>query len=220
MSGFVNFEDAEKKAVRMATNDGLWEILLGLMLLSFTASAVLHDIWGVPWNYIPLILVMVTGIPLMRAAKKSLIMPRIGQVEFSQGRKTKFKKVNAFLIVLVVLTWIVFLGPVISTSIVQEASLPYWFVDAVFGLLIFIFFVVLSYAFETPRMIIYGLLFGISLPADIILNEKWGIEFPVFNFIAGLVVVTWGVVTLIRFLKRYPLPDEQVRTQIERGTNG
>ena len=24
MSGFVNFEDAEKKAVRMATNDGLW----------------------------------------------------------------------------------------------------------------------------------------------------------------------------------------------------
>ena len=97
MSGFVNLEDAEKKAVRMATNDGLWEILLGLMLLSFTASAVLHDIWGVPWNYIPLILVMVTGIPLMRAAKKSLILPRIGQVEFSQGRKTKFKKVNAFL---------------------------------------------------------------------------------------------------------------------------
>jgi len=212
MSGFVNLKDAEKKAVRMAANDGLWEILLGLMLLSFTASAALRDIWGIPWNYIPLMLVLVTGIPAMRSAKKALILPRIGQVQFSQERRSKFKRVRAVLITLVILTWIVLFIPVLPSVSTDMPEAPYWFIDAVFGLMIIDFFVFLAYAFETPRLIIYGLLFGISLPADVILSGRWGIEFPFFNFLAGLVVVTWGVVTLVRFLKRYPLPQEDSYT--------
>ena len=206
MSEIVSLKDAEKKVVRMATNDGLWEILLGLMLLSINASALLQDLLEVPWNYIPVILVIAAGVPAFRAAKKSLILPRIGQVTFSRERRLKVKKVKTVLIGLVLFTWLILLIPVVPGVVTGTTTLPYWFMDAVFGLLVFKFFVLLSSAFEAPRMIFYGLLFGLSLPVDVILQAEFGVQFPVFKVLAGLVITACGVLTLLRFLRRYPMP--------------
>lgn len=218
MSESRTLKEAEKKAIRMATNDGLWEILLGLTLISFTASAVLRDAWGVPLNYIPTLLVVGIGIPAMRALKKSIILPRIGHVQFSQQRRKKFKSAKIFLIALVILTWVLWLVPGLANIFMNQSGVPYWFIDALFGLLIFVFFVFLSYAFETSRFIVYGLLFGISLPADVILQYNFGITFPVFNFLAGLVMASWGFITFIEFLRQYPPLEGELARDIERNT--
>jgi hypothetical protein len=220
MSQDVSLRDAEKKAVRMATNDGLWEILLGVTLLAFGVSAVLRDIWGVLLSYLPVVLVMAAGIPASRVAKKSLILPRIGQVEFSRKRRAKFKRVSFFLITLLVLTWILWLVPYLSGLIMGKPSTPYWFIDALFGLLIFIFFVFLFYALESPRMILYGLLFGLALPADVILQENFGITFPIFMFLTGTVMTAGGVITFVRFLKRYPMPEGDSSSQMVGDSDG
>ena len=207
--------DAEKSAVRMATSDGLWEILLGITLISFVASDLLREILGVPLNYLPVLLVMVIGIPAMQYAKKTLITPRVGHVEFRSQRRAEFRFVKYFLAALVILTLSLWLIPMFSRSLSGESDLPYWFVDAAVGFLLFLFFIVLSNATESPRLIVYGFLMGLSLPADVILEESWGINFPVFTLIAGLVMTVWGSATLIRFLNKYQPPDEMMLADLE-----
>lgn len=206
MSENMSLKDAERNAVRITTQDGLWDILLGAIILALGASAILRDQLGIPWNYMPLVLVIATMIPGMRAAKKAITSPRIGMVQFSPQRKDKFKRLNSILISLVLFTFVMALLPNIINFKPGTPILPYWFVDALFGMLVVGFFAFLSIAFETPRILLYGLLFGASMPGNVILKEELGIDFPVISILAGVVILVWGIVVLVHFLRQYPIP--------------
>ena len=208
MSKLISTKEAERRAVRLSLQDGLWEILLGLTILSLSASVLLRDILGVPINYIPVILVFAVGIPLTRRIKKDIVIPRLGSVQFGSKRRRKFKIINIVLISLVVFTWLFVLIPNLVNLNTDFSNWPYWFVDAIFGLLLFGFFALLSITLETPRIAVYGLLFGLSLPADIILREALGTQVPIFNILTGCVITVWGTITFIQFLRNYPLPEQ------------
>ncbi|MDH5605754.1 MAG: hypothetical protein OEY93_02595 [Anaerolineae bacterium] len=207
MSEKINLLDAERSAVRLSTQDGLWEILLGIILLSLGASNIVRDQWGFPWIYLPLVLVIITLVPGMRMVKKALTIPRIGLVQFNPQRKAKFKRVNTLLTSLVLFTFIVILLPKILNFGAGMPALPYWFIDALFGLLVVGFFTFLSFALETRRVFFYGLIFGASMPGDVIYKQEFGSTFPMFSIIAGFVILVSGIVVLVRFLRQFPIPE-------------
>ena len=68
MNNQVDLKSAERRVVRLAFQDGLWEILLGLMILALALAAILRDALGLPWIYLPLIVVFTLGVPAMAYA--------------------------------------------------------------------------------------------------------------------------------------------------------
>ncbi|TES89049.1 MAG: hypothetical protein E3J88_06580 [Anaerolineales bacterium] len=209
MSDKISLKEAERKAFRSTFQDGLNDILWGLTILSLIASAILRESVQVPLNYLPVLAVMVVGIPALYIAKRRFTAPRMGLVKFNPRRNRKIKNVRWVMIVLFVITWAVFLLPYIKLGDPVTVEGPYWLVDATFGVLIIALFSFLAFSYEQPRMHLYGLMLGISLPFDVVLEEKTGWDFQLGMLIAGCVMLVFGIVYLARFLRQYPLPVQE-----------
>jgi hypothetical protein len=216
MSEKISLKEAERKAFRATLLDGLNDMLWGVTILSLAVSAILRESIEPPWNYLPLIGVFVIGYPIYFAAKKWVVNPRMGLVKFAPSRRRKISRVRWFLIGLVVITFIVFLIPFVNPGAPVSVKGPYWLVDAMFGLAVIALFSLLAYALEQPRMYLYGVLMGLSLPFDVILEETTGWDFPLGLFPVAIVMLAVGIVSFTRFLRDHPLPEGGVYD----GSNG
>jgi hypothetical protein len=212
----ISLKEAERKAFRSTFLDGLNDILLGATILSLAASAILRENIDPPWNYLPLIAVFVIGCPIFFAAKKWVVNPRMGLVKFAPRRRRKLSCVRWFMIVLVVITFVVFLIPFINPAAPTTVKGPYWLVDAISGLFVIALFSILAYSLDQPRMYLYGVLLGLSMPFDVILEETTGWDFPLGLFPVGIVMLVVGIVSFVRFLRDHPLPEGGVYD----GSNG
>jgi MFS family permease len=216
MSEKISLKEAEQKAFRAIFLDGLNEMLWGLIILSLVLSAILRDPVGVPLNYLPVFLVLVIGIPAQLAAKKWLVTPRMGLVMFAPRRRRKISRVRWVMIILFVITLIVFLLPFLNKGETVTVNGPYWIVDAVFGFAVIALFSFIAFSYEQPRMHLYGLLLGLSLPFDVVFEETTGLDWPLGMFVAGSVMLVVGIVIFSRFLRDYPIPEGGVYD----GSNG
>lgn len=216
MSEKISLKDAERKAFQSTYLDGLNDMLWGSTILSLAISAILRESIDPPWNYLPLIAVFVIGYPLYFAAKKWVVSPRIGLVKFAPRRQKKLSNVRWFLIVLVVITFVVFLIPFVNPGAPVTVKGPYWLVDAVFGFFVVVLFSILAFALDQPRMYLYGVLLGLSMPFDVVLEYTTGWDFPLGLFPVAVVMLGVGIISFTRFLRDYPLPEGGVYD----GSNG
>jgi len=216
MSEKISLKEAERKAFRATLLDGLNDMLWGLTILSLAVSAILRESIDPPWAYLPLIGVFVIGYPIYFAAKARVVNPRMGLVKFAPNRRRKISRVRWFLIGLVVITVIVFLIPFVNPGAPMTVKGPYWLVDAIFGLAVILLFSFLAYALEQPRMYLYGVLLGLSLPFDVVLEHTTGWDFPLGLFPVGIVMLVVGIVSFVRFLRDHPFPEGGVYD----GSNG
>jgi hypothetical protein len=207
MSEKISLKEAERKAFRSTLQDGLNDILWGLTILSLAAAAILRESVEVPLNYLPVVGVFVVIYPLFFAAKKWVVAPRMGLVKFAPRRMRKLSRVRWFMIVLVVITFVVFLIPFVNPGAPVTIQGPYWLVDAAFGLGVIVLFSILAYSLEQPRMYLYGVLLGLSLPFDVVLEETTGWDFPLGLIPVGIVMLVIGIVSFSRFLRSHPLPE-------------
>lgn len=216
MSEKISLKEAERKAFRSTFLDGLNDMLWGVTILSLAASAILRESIDPPWSYLPLFGVFVIGYPIYFAAKKWVIGPRMGLVKFAPSRRKKISRVRWFMIVLVIITFIVFFMTLLNPGAPVSVKGPYWLVDAIFGLAVIALFSLLAYALDQPRMHLYGVLLGLSLPFDVILEETAGWDFPLGMFPVGIVMLVVGIVSFTRFMRDHPLPEGGVYD----GSNG
>jgi hypothetical protein len=85
---------------------------------------------------------------------------------------------------------------------------PGWSVDLGFGIFVFLVCSFIAYTMDYPRLYLYGLLMGLSIPVSVLLEAYAGISFPIAWVISGGIILVVGLITFIRFLRRYPLPNE------------
>jgi hypothetical protein len=207
MSEKISLKEAERKAFQSTFQDGLNDVLWGLTILSLAAAAILRESVEVPLNYLPVVGVFVIIYPLFFAAKKWVVVPRMGLVKFAPRRMKKLSRVRWFMIVLVVITFVVFLIPFVNPGAPATVEGPYWLVDAAFGLGVVVLFSILAYSLEQPRLYLYGVLLGLSLPFDVVVEETTGWDFPLGLIPVGLVMLVIGIVSFTRFLRDHPLPE-------------
>ncbi len=80
MSENPNLKELEKKAYKSTFQDGLWDIQLGLIILGIALNAFIrNDYFLIPYYAVIIVIFM--------AAKKFIIVPRIGLVKFGKERK-------------------------------------------------------------------------------------------------------------------------------------
>jgi len=190
-------KDLERRVWLRTFDHGLWDIAIGLLLLSFGVGILTEFYW------LSAILVPV-GVPAMRDLARRLIVPRIGQATFRGRRKRSLARVRVILTVLALLG----LGMFAFTGLATRDTAPDWMTwirshfVVVIGLIWGGALVVAGWAVDYPRLYAYGaLLFGGLLavdlvPADVHLGHA-------LAAIGGLIALV-GIGLLVRFVLRYP----------------
>lgn len=188
----TDLKQLERKAWTSYHQDGLVDLFLGLLLIAgfFGEVGSLGRVAG------PIL--QLSCAFFLIAAKKWITVPRMGTVRFGPERRAKRKKTAFVASVAVLIT----MGLLALTM----AGRVGWIRDnhTAFSLLlgagVWLVFIVMAYMQDFNRLYAIGALFAGAIAARELLDNR------IFLLIAGLVASAFGIVLLVQFLRKYPLP--------------
>lgn len=194
MAEEIDLRKIEKKAWNTyMSQDGLYDIFMGIMLLTLAIQAYFYNIWFTSFIFVA-VLVVTLG-------KRFITLPRIGLVEFGKTRIMKqMKMMIALLIVFLAVLTLYYLSVLGNKphETVSRLAIP---------ALIASIFVIVAFFLNYIRLGIYGLLYAFSE----ILRGVY--DKPIRNIavlIIGIIALTIGIYVLLKFIKKYPLPEKEV----------
>ncbi|MFX1364963.1 MAG: hypothetical protein ACFFCE_15955 [Promethearchaeota archaeon] len=207
----IDLKEIEKKTWRSTLEDGILDIYFGILILGLGMGMTLSPVVPNPLDkFIPIIFIGI-GLAFFLTAKKMITQPRLGIVKFGikrKGRKLKTLVVLSInLLILLILFLIRFTNPELSLEF------PGYLDGLILGLLFITAPVCFAaYFIQHPRFYIIGLLVGLSF----FLSDLLSIFIPepfdvlvVFSIISGITIIM-GIVSLIKFLRKYPLSKEEM----------
>jgi hypothetical protein len=206
MDGPITPRQVQRRMTRLLNfEDGLWDILLGLVFLELSVYPITRGLLGPTWNlglYLAVLVVLVVGMTLVRRA---VATPRLG---FARPRWTPLKgAITALLIATVLGTFALVLltlrNPGWISSFLPGGAGPLT-VDLAVVLVEVVVFSVMGLVFRVVRFFFYGWLIGLGNLASTALTLQSGIAFNAPLAVASLIILLTGVVLLTRFLLTYP----------------
>lgn len=209
MSESIDLKALEKKAYRSVFNDGLWDLFIGLIILTMGLGTLFGILFNLPdpWNIIiPSLVGNIIAFLVFYLGKKFITIPRIGVVKFGPKRKSKQLKLKIFLFIVFIVNIILFILPL--TGIINYIQFEPLILILILGIGIFtIPFCVVAYFLDFTRLYYYAFLTGIGFFLSELLYPIVGSPLDtVLAFgITGGVIVLIGLYYFIRFLKKYPL---------------
>ncbi len=196
----------ERKAFRSFFEDGLLELFIGLLFFCSVAGSILTEIgvshrWVYPAIFAALLLYV--------WAKKSISLPRIGRAKFGPKRRVNLKKMFAVLIAVqlvtaavLVLVWIGRFpkGPGAGMGLIlKQFAIGFVFYTVPFG--------AMALFLQNPRMLIPAVAGWLYESLRGQLPHLWN---GVLMFgTGGAALVILGAVMFERFIRKYPLPDNE-----------
>jgi len=197
MTEAINLNKLERKAWTSTFEDGINDIGLGLILVVTTICQTFDE---ARFYLYPLFIVPVLFIT---AAKKYFITPRMGLVKFSRARN---KKRHILYLVMTIL--IVILLMLTIKGLLQQLPMT----PVIVGAIVFFIPCSIAYFLNFDRMYIYAVLFTLSFALNEITIANTGViaSGAYAWLISGIIMIVIGVVYLVRFLKKYPLPVKGV----------
>lgn len=203
MENEKDLKELEKKVFMSYFKDGLWDIYGALLLLGFGITMVTG------WDYLMLAFAVLAVVLLL--IRKRIVVTRLGQVKFSSERQVKTKR--SILIAVIIGTLTMIMG-VVFFVLFTTNSMPEWldiwmddyFLTA-FGCVLALSVATAAYIVGVWRYYIYaGLIFIVFVLANILRpNDMESI--PIVA--AGGIVLISGAIILVRFLRKYPLPQQE-----------
>lgn len=193
----INLEVLKKNIYQTYFSDGVWDMVLGLIYISFGLGILVNQNY---WYLFPII----TTLPLV--LKRSVSDPRVGSLKFRKSQRM-WLMILYFLINILVLGFIIFLGMINPSGnpIVQWLTVNLFFV---IGLIIAIILCVVGWLIKFQRLYLYAVFnfIGFALVGRIV---SAGV---ILTFL-GIVIFVSGVVVMRNFIQRHPrimFPEESV----------
>ena len=203
MSQTIHLKELERKAFTSYFQDGLWEILLGLVLLYMGSGRLLtyfglSDAWGT--------LIVLSAPLFLFITKKSITTPRLGRVKFGPKRRGKLRKAVA------VLCCSVLVGIALSVIGIRSD----WHIGEPMGpvlipLKAMIVLILIAYFMAFSRLYAYGALIAAPISIGELLDRytRFYFALPIVFGVSASITFLTGTVLLIRFLRNNPLPVEE-----------
>lgn len=191
----INLEVLKKNIYQTYFSDGVWDIILGLIFLSFGLGVVIDQNF---WYMFP----MLVTLPLV--LKRSVSEPRIGLLKFKKSEK-KWLMAFYFLFNFLILGFVLVLGIINPTGDI----LVHWLTVNLFlmiGLIIAIVLGLVGWFIKFQRLYVYAILIfiGFALAGRII-----SIGFVLT--LLGVLITASGIIVMRNFIQRHPkitLPEE------------
>lgn len=184
----INLEVLKKNIYQTYFSDGVWDMVLGLIYLSFGLGVLINQNF---WYLFPII----TTLPLV--LKRSVSEPRVGSLKFRKSQRI-WLMILYFLFNILVLGFIIFLGIInpSGNAIVQWLTVNLFFM---IGLIISIILCLVGWLLKFQRLYLYAAFnfIGFALVGRIF---SAGV---ILTFL-GVVFLLSGIIVMRNFLKRHP----------------
>lgn len=214
MSQQIDLKELERQVYRSNFQDGLWDIFLGLLLLQMVGAILYRQGWSPLWILLVMAGYVGLGVVGFKAAKKYVILPRMGLVHFGPERDKKKKKLSLVLSLSILAGVIVLAALLLIYNFVVNNPAPAvpqygWLIfSGVFLAVSVIAASVIGYLTDFPRAVLYGWFFGLAFPLNIWLDNQFGITFPLATVLFAAIMIAIGLILFVRFLQRHPLSPQ------------
>lgn len=214
MSEPYDLRHIQRRTVQLITfEDGLWDLLLGIIFMLLAIYPVTRELLGPLWNlvlFLGLLALFVTG---QLVARRLVSEPRIGYVRPRRSPKRRLLFVIAVVMVLitfglVMLTFFSSGNGTTSTVTAESSSARSYLVELIVLLALGALFSAMGYLFGVTRLYFYGWTLGLANLTSIYLEHNAGWTFLIPLAIAAGIILLTGFVLLVRFLRKFPLPVE------------
>ena len=213
MSEDMNLKVLEKRAYRSTFDDGIWDLFIGLIILSIGLGPLFGLVISLPefWNIIiPSLICNILAFLIFYFGKKYVTIPRIGNVKFGPKRKSKQLKLKIFLMIVFIVNVILLILPL--TGITDYIQIEPLFITFFLGFGGFTLpFCVVAYYLDFARLYYYAFAAGLGFPLSRFLTPIVGysLDTIIIFSIIGLIIVLIGLYYFIYFLKKYPLSKQE-----------
>ncbi|MDH4212188.1 MAG: hypothetical protein OEV79_12155 [candidate division WOR-3 bacterium] len=197
----MDLKQLERKAWTSFYDDGLGDIFLGCIILTFALAPMfsrtaLGD-W-IPVAFLPFLFLVLVLLWLLR---KRVVIPRVGLVSFGRARKKRLVKFNVLMLV------VLSVGFILGLLSVRGGVGQAWVHNLRFIAIVLMCFGLAAYFLGFIRLYVYGILVALGVPVGEWLWLHKGVPhhgFPVtFGITAGVIIVT-GFVLFLRMLSKNP----------------
>ncbi len=210
----LNIKALEKKAYRSFFKDGIYDLFLGLILLSLGLPMILYEFGLMDYETIsmPLLIPLILNVGALLFlifGKKYITAPRLGIAHFGKTRKRNMRHVKLILMISALIGVILFfliLFKVFPVGGKNGLPLPF-LIWGIQSLLVFSF---MAYFMDFTRLYLYAFLFAFSLPMTFWLKRNTTLNYPsllAFSLTAVPILII-GCVVFIQFLTRYPIKKD------------
>lgn len=205
----ISLKELERKAFRSVFQDGLWDIFIGFLFTQFAIAPILSVRgFGDFWSSAALFPVYMIVLAFVMVLKKYVVAPRLGMVQFSQKRKSKFKKLIFMTNIILVI------GIIAGAFFVDLSHLKIkWLFPATFSLILLIGFSVAAYLLDLARYYVYGAMNSLAVIVGELLYQFAGAShhgFPMAFGVTSIIMIVTGIILLIKFIRKHPKPSEDL----------
>ena len=196
MSQEQDFKRLQQKTYCAYHQDGLIDIIIGLAIIGFGLNTALDNAAFLFMGWLPIVFY----VPF----KNRFTVPRIGYVKFYASNKLVFGLVIVGLLVLMLGLFVLFIsGPNIFSEQMQDWLRQYYML--ILGCITALCFLGAALLTKITRLYMYALMFVIIFAAG-----TWLYLHPsVYVLITGALIEIVGLWMMVRFLRRYPLPEQE-----------
>jgi len=207
MSQEISLKQLERKVYTSFFQDGLWDIYLGLLLLSMGMSQPLAAMGAsLVWATVLSLALAALGLLIFVGGKRWLTVPRLGTVRFGHARRVGGKRAAAVFslsvlvgAVLFALSW----TGVTRIAVLEVIPLP----ALIFAANCIVVFGLAGYFLDFSRLYAYAVLYAAAFPLAVLLRGPAQLPYgwPLAYSVASGPMLIIGLVLLIRFVHEYPL---------------
>ena len=208
-----SFRAIEQRTIRLMNfEDGLWDLLLGMIFLELSCYPITRKLLGPIWNfglYLVVLAFLVIGLFVLR---RIVSEPRLGHAR--PRRTPKLRLLLIFTAVMFALTLGLVLLTLLSPSDVVGAVNNVtgdgrsYLVELITVVVIGVIFSGLGYVAGVSRLYVYGWMIGLANLASVYMTHKAGWTFMLPLAIASGVILVTGTFLFARFMQRYPSRTE------------
>jgi 4-amino-4-deoxy-L-arabinose transferase-like glycosyltransferase len=205
MTEKIDLKKVEKQTYRFTFTDGLYDMAYGSVIFFAAIAPILREIL-----YPSYIIFWVLPAPLILILGKIYItIPRIGIAKFNLNRTKSRNKIGLLIAILfpitVIMVVLTFLG-------VYNIKVGGYIVPIGAGLFALILLSVIGYIIDYPHFYLYAVSIGLGIPLAALLKPIFGepLHYIISFGISGTLILVYGIITLVKFIKKYPKPKERV----------
>jgi len=201
----IDLKKVEKQTYRFTFTDGLTDMTYGSLLIIIAIAPILREILYpsyIIFLILPPSLIIILG-------KIFITVPRIGIVKFNQNRTKSRNKIGLLIAILLPITVIMvvltFLG-------IYNIKVGGYIVPVGAGLFALILLSLIAYIMDYPHFYLYAVSIGLGIPLAALIKPIFGepLHYILSFGISGSLILIYGIITLIKFIKKYPIPREEL----------
>lgn len=202
MTQDADLKQIERRAYVSYFQDGLWDIVIGLVAAAWAVGPLLSDL-GLSDLWVGAIFLPFSAVAyaIFWAGKRFVTRPRMGLVRFGPKRKARLTKILA------VTTALLTVGLVVGIVASMSSTTSGWVYPAAFCGVLLVGFSLGAYFLDFPRLYLYGALLALSLPIGEVLFRYAGVAhhgWPATFGASAAVMLLIGVTLFTRFVRKYP----------------